>query len=495
MSQALTNPSRYLTAPTIKLVAGILIAVSAVAAWYFHEASSTEVVENIVEEYSEDVPAEATGLVTLTPEKVAAGGLTTEVVSTHLIQPEHTVPGRLLYDETRHIAIKAPISGILAELPVKPGDEVQKGDLLAVVNSAEIGRARSEILRRQAAMELAQAEFDRMDEISSNLEELLQALELKTPIKEIEDSFTDKSLGDYRQRILSAYSRFLLASELMVKVQPMAQTGAIAGRQIREWESDLQVTGSEYKSACDQSRYDAAQARRQATSDLADAERQLKIAREELRTLMGNASELTEEFSGDSLSSLEIKAPFSGTIESLALARNERLSTTDPICVLADTSSLYVSADIRDNDWKAVQLTPGTEIDVTASALPDQSMTAKIHYIGREVSTADNAVPLVATIDNTSGLLRPGMFVRVGLPVGEPREAIAIHPESIVQHDNQQFVFIDQGNSGFARVDIQTGKASPDWVEITEGLEVGQKVVRKGAFLLKSELLLEGEEE
>ncbi|QDU82573.1 Cobalt-zinc-cadmium resistance protein CzcB [Polystyrenella longa] len=494
MSQALSNPVRLSLISIIKLSIGILIVVGIAGALYFQRAQPMEVAISHVEESLADETADRAGLVMLTPEKLLAGELTAEVVERHLIQPELTVPGRLLYDETRHIAIKAPISGILAELPVKPGDKVSKGDLLAVVNSAEIGRARSEILRRQADMELATAERDRMKEISVNLEDLLKVIEQKTKIDQIESLFSDKSLGDYRQRILSGYSRYLLAFELMEKVQPMAQSGAIATRQVREWESDVQVTRSEFRSACDQSRYDAAQSKRSAESNLAEAERQLKIAQEELRTLMGSASELEAEFSRASLSSLEIRAPFEGTIESLALARNERLSVTDSICVLADTTSLYVSADIRENDWQAVEMTSGTEIQVTSSALPDEQMMARIHYIGREVSTTANAVPLIATIDNSDGQLRPGMFVRVSLPVGKSREALAIHPESIVQHDNKKFVFVEMGERLFNRVDIKTGIESREWVEITDGLKAGQKVVRNGAFILKSELLLEGEE-
>jgi multidrug efflux pump subunit AcrA (membrane-fusion protein) len=42
-------------------------------------------------------------------------------------------------------------------------------------------------------------------------------------------------------------------------------------------------------------------------------------------------------------------------------------------------------------------------------------------------------------------------------------------------------------------VDVDTGIESDDFVEVTRGLEVGQQVVSRGAFLLKSELLLEDE--
>ncbi len=87
------------------------------------------------------------------------------------------------------------------------------------------------------------------------------------------------------------------------------------------------------------------------------------------------------------------------------------------------------------------------------------------------------------------------MFVRVTIPIGEPRQALSIKPESVIRHDNQEFVFVDMDSGVFKRVDVSTGQVSDDWIEITAGLSPGQLVVTHGAFLLKSEMLLQGEGE
>jgi len=72
---------------------------------------------------------------------------------------------------------------------------------------------------------------------------------------------------------------------------------------------------------------------------------------------------------------------------------------------------------------------------------------------------------------------------------------LSVKPESVIQHENQQFVFVDMNDGKFKRVDVTTGRASDDWVEVTNGLSPGQLVVTNGAFLLKSKLLLQGEGE
>ena len=106
-----------------------------------------------------------------------------------------------------------------------------------------------------------------------------------------------------------------------------------------------------------------------------------------------------------------------------------------------------------------------------------------------------NSIPLVATLENCDSLLRPGMFVRVTIPKGPMRYGLSIKPEAVVQHDNQPFVFLDMKRDGFKKVDVTLGNSTDDWVEVTHGLNEGQLVVTRGAFLLKSELLLKGETE
>jgi cobalt-zinc-cadmium efflux system membrane fusion protein len=56
-------------------------------------------------------------------------------------------------------------------------------------------------------------------------------------------------------------------------------------------------------------------------------------------------------------------------------------------------------------------------------------------------------------------------------------------------------VFVPEGADRFRRVGVTTGIESGDFVEVTRGLTVGQQVVSQGAFVLKSELLLEKEAE
>lgn len=434
---------------------------------------------------------------TLPAGKLEVGQFATTPVELQVIQHVHTVPGRIRYDESKHVEVKSPISGIVSELAVTPGDHVECGQLMAVLKSSEIGQARAEILKRNKDLEIAQQLLEREVTLFENLADLTQRLDEGQPISQIEAAMTDQSLGAYQQDLLGAYSKLLLARELLSKVEPLGASGSISTRTIREREADRQLAEAAYRSTVDQAVFSATQAKLRAEAEVAEAERQLSVAHQALETLLGYPEEGPVPGQNDSqlLSNLEIRAPFAGTVELRRYASQERVARGDSLLVLANTDWLYVAASIRESDWLAVSLQPGTSLRVTVPALGDRVFPADLSYVGREVATDTNSVPLIAIIDNQAGMLRPGMYVRVTVPMGEPMEALAVRPESLLQHENQQFVFVEVPGGDFQRVDVDTGVVSDDWVEVVSGLSLGQRVVSTGAFLLKSELLLQGEAE
>ena len=91
--------------------------------------------------------------------------------------------------------------------------------------------------------------------------------------------------------------------------------------------------------------------------------------------------------------------------------------------------------------------------------------------------------------------MRPGLFVRVSVPVGVRTDVLTVPTQAVLQHDGKSFVFVAQNENQFRRVDVQTGDYGEERIEIVTGLKAGEQVVTSGAFILKSELLLEGEDE
>lgn len=472
--------------PTV-IVLGILV-----GAWYaVHELDTSGDQTESSDDEQEIASNESTLVLPLG--KMEAGEFESTPVGHEIIQYVHMVPGRIRYDEAKHIEVKCPIDGIISEVVVKPGESVSQGQLLAVINSPEIGIARSEITKRRQQLEIAQNQLDREKLLSLNLNQLFQQLDQGRSIDELEKSFSQKPLGSFREELFSAYSKYNLANKLYDNIKSLGNSGAIPGKIISERTAQRQVALATFQTIRDQAEFASSQATLKAAAELEEANRQFGVARVTLKNMLGYEELVAEEGASGELTKLEIRAAISGTVESRAFAKNERVTQGDSLFVLANTDSLYVSADIRESDWGAVELKSGAKLMVVVPAIKDGKIEAIVHYVGREVNSESNSIPLVAKIDNLEKLLRPGMFVRVEVPLGLSKKAITVKPESILQHENQEFVFVEKPNGTYQRVNVTTGLASEKWVEVTNGLETGQRVVHHNAFLLKSELLLEGE--
>jgi len=268
------------------------------------------------------------------------------------------------------------------------------------------------------------------------------------------------------------------------------------------------VARANFEAACEESRFGTRQDRDRARATLASADRLMQVSREHLRTLVGSrlgpdATALVEAAVGEespgeaaSLSSLALKTPFDGVVEDVFVARGERVRQGDPMFVVADTRMLWVRAQIHEREWTAVDVKVGQEIALVVPGVSTHEATARVHHVGAVVEADSRSVPLVAELSNDDGdaHLKPGMFVWVDLPQGAVREALVVPAAAVMRHEGRAFVFEPVDAGRYRRVDVVTGIESGERVEIVSGLREGDAVVLDGAFVLKSEMLLENEE-
>ncbi len=454
--------------------------------------------------------------VALSPQKLAVSGIETIVAAPRELSVMTNVPGRLVYDDDLHVEVRAPSDGVLVQVLVKPGDQVAAGGTLAWLESSEIGAARAEILRLQAAWRLAVRKQEFQSAVRANVRQAIEGLRERRPFGDLQQQLSGLTLGAYREQMMVAYSRWLLAQSLSQNAAPLEERGILAGNTMRVRSNELRAAEAALDTFCEQAEFDTATQSERANMEADDAYRRLIIAKRHLAALLMMPSVVGDgeggrQISADSsaaplasadelgideerISLVAVRSPLGGTIEERHFSTSERVQQGDSLFTVADTHRLWVDAEIRESDWNAIQIAPGAKIKVTTPALPEKELTATVYYVGREVAVATNAIPIVARIDNVQGLLRPGLFVRVELPVGSAKNRLAVPASALVQHEGEQFVFVEGSPGHFQRTDVATGIQTKGWVEITSGLNAGVRVVSKGAFLLKSELLLEGEE-
>jgi len=438
-------------------------------------------------------------VVVLPPEAAGRGDIEISEVERRPLRDHLTVPGRLDYDARQRLDYGAPVDGIVARVFVQVRQRVSKGDSLAEISSPDVGLARDEVRKREDDRQIERKAAEWAATIGDNVASLLDALAGHPPLEGIEVDFKDRLLGAYREKILGAYSRLLFVEKVNASTKQLGEGGVLSGRIIEERTSNLEVAKANFAAACEEARFLTRQERDRAKAALEQADRLVQISRENLRTLVGSRLE-GDVADGDdspgetgSLSALVLRTPFDGLVEDVFVARGERVKAGDRLFVVADTSMLWVRAQIHERQWTTVEVSEGQEVRVNVPGSAEHDTTARINHVGATVEDESRSVPLVAELKNDDAHYKPGMFVWVDLPQGQQRDAITVPTPAVMRHEGQAFVFVPDGQDRFRRVDVETGIEHGGFIEIAKGLEAGQQVVSRGAFLLKSELLLEDE--
>lgn len=438
--------------------------------------------------------------VELPPGKIEAAKLRAVSVGTQPLQQVRTVPGKIDYNGVQRVELKAPVDSIVQKVLVKPGDAVAPGTRLAQLDSPEIGLVRADVERNRAELAIAQQAREWSEDVTRNLEDLLKFLDGKRKPQQVEKQFEDKILGDHRQHVLGAYAKYLFAEELWTSTQPLADKGSISLAVVKQRESNRDVAREEFRGVAEQSRFDAVQQRDKARSARKYAEQVLQVSQQKLQTLLGAFSQLVEvppaagAGDGRELTRFYLISPIAATVQQRFIADAQRVAAGTLLYVVANTDTLWVTADIRERDWQALTLREGQTITVRIPALGDREFEARVNYIGGAVSPETLAIPLIADLANPEHLLKPGLFAWVSLPLGPANKALVVPASALLTHEGKHFVFIEDGPGAFRRRDVTTGVEMRQWVAITHGLQGTERVIDRGAFLLKSELLLEAQE-
>jgi len=85
--------------------------------------------------------------------------------------------------------------------------------------------------------------------------------------------------------------------------------------------------------------------------------------------------------------------------------------------------------------------------------------------------------------------LRPEMYATIHIGVGQTSPVLVVPSEAVQELQGERVVFIDRGQGRFEKRVVEPGRTVGDLTEIVRGLEVGQRVVARGSFLIKSEFL------
>jgi cobalt-zinc-cadmium efflux system membrane fusion protein len=185
-----------------------------------------------------------------------------------------------------------------------------------------------------------------------------------------------------------------------------------------------------------------------------------------------------------------------GTVVQLNVVPGQRVGPGNEkaVATVAELNEVLVLADVVQSD--APGLAPGQRVKVSigTGTGEDQSAEGKIDAVSDVVDADRQTVPVRVRVPNPNRLLRPNAFVRVEfLPEQTTGTEQALRvPTSAVVHDGlTAIVFVEKGKGNYKRHPVVVGRHTREWTEVRSGLNVGERVVTKGALLLLNAIELE----
>ncbi|HKW82079.1 MAG TPA: efflux RND transporter periplasmic adaptor subunit [Casimicrobiaceae bacterium] len=189
-----------------------------------------------------------------------------------------------------------------------------------------------------------------------------------------------------------------------------------------------------------------------------------------------------------------IRAPFSGKLGISTVNPGQYLNAGDKLVTLQTIDPIYVDFNIPQQQLPSVAV--GQKVTLTTDAYLGQTFAGKINAINPKIDPATRNVQIEATLPNAKRELLPGMFAKVKIDQGEPKQYLTLPQTAITYNPYGDTVFVvkasDQkdpkGNAKLTaqQVFVTTGPTRGDQVAILKGVDSGTEIVTSGQVKLKN---------
>ncbi len=183
-----------------------------------------------------------------------------------------------------------------------------------------------------------------------------------------------------------------------------------------------------------------------------------------------------------------LRSPIQGVVLKRLVERGTLVAPGQPAFSLADTSSVKVSFGVPDVDVKSLKI--GHPQRVTFDALKGRDFNGRITSIAPAPDPGSRVYEVEVTIPNPHNEIDVGFIATLYLSGDPGRTMPAIPLEAVVNPPDRPgqyavFVLADEGGQSVARLrPVTLGDMAGNFISVTSGLTVGQRIIVRGATLV-----------
>ncbi len=390
------------------------------------------------------------------------------------------VSGVLNTLQTHEATVTPPVAGVLDALPVRYGQTVQKGQIIAHLATGTLAgplqQAQATLGQNQVQVEQAQANA------------LQQQAQTRTSIAQAQSALAGAQASVKREQAALTGSLASLenAQENLVREQTLYADGLVAQKDVEsaqlavrtaqaQADAQRQTVDAQRQSAEGQKL--AVQSARAAAlqdvvkqKDVQVARRQVQNARGALATARAQSALYT------------IRAPLSGQVTSVGATVGESVDTATKLAVIADLRTLVLQLGVPSD--QARQVRKGQTVTFSSQGRGGRTYQSTLYDVGAQVNAATGTVTALALIPNAEERLRDGATVKARITT-ERRAGALVVPQAalLTDPDTGETSVVVVGSDSIAHVvPVKAGLAANGLVQITQGLTAGQQVAVSGQY-------------
>jgi membrane fusion protein, multidrug efflux system len=181
-----------------------------------------------------------------------------------------------------------------------------------------------------------------------------------------------------------------------------------------------------------------------------------------------------------------LKSPFAGVVTGKYFENGEMYSgapTTQSgrsaVVTVMQINPLKVNVSISEQYYPLIK--KGMKAEISADVYKNERFTGTVYRISPTINSGARSFNVELELPNRNDLLKPGMFVRVSMDLGEVETFVVPANTVLVQEGtNTRFVFVEKENTA-QRIEVNIGKRFDDQLEIiSENLKEGDKLITEG---------------
>jgi Cu(I)/Ag(I) efflux system membrane fusion protein len=188
---------------------------------------------------------------------------------------------------------------------------------------------------------------------------------------------------------------------------------------------------------------------------------------------------------GQTQRTVSFVSPVSGIVTEKKALQGMRFMPGDTLYQITDLSSIWVVADVFEQDIGQVRI--GAKATVRVDAYPGEAWTGRIAYVYPLLKPETRTIPVRVELVNPGLRLKPAMYAQIELGLGGATPVLTVPESAVIDSGTRRIVLVQTAPGRFEPREVDTGERSGDWVELRRGVREGEQVVVAANFLIDAE--------